>query len=48
MWMVYFIGAHVDTEIPDVVSEKLSDGILICAIHSHVKPLHILSNFQLS
>ena len=35
-------------EIDDIVSKKLSNGILIYVIHSRVKPLDILSNFQLS
>ena len=35
-------------EIDGIVSKKLSDGILIYAIHSHVKPLDILSNFRIS
>ena len=33
-------------EIDDIVSKKLSDGILIYVIHSHIKPFDILSNFQ--
>ena len=35
-------------EIHDIVSKKLSDGILIYVIHSHMKPFDILSNFQLT
>ena len=33
-------------EIDDIVSKKLSDGILIYVIHSLIKPFDILSNFQ--
>ena len=33
-------------ETDDIVSKKLSDGILIYVIHSHIKPFDILSNFQ--
>ena len=32
--------------IDDIVPKKLSDGILIYVIHSHIKPFDILSNFQ--
>ena len=35
-------------EIDDIVSKKLSDGILIYVIQSHMKPFDILSNFQLT
>ena len=35
-------------EIDDIVSKKLSDGILIYVIHSDIKPFDILSNFQLT